>query len=41
MAVLSNTVFGGILWGAVVAVAIVFFYEVYAVSLEFGWLTRK
>lgn len=36
MPVISPTTFGILLWGAVMSVAIVFLYELYAISLEYG-----
>lgn len=38
MAAIGPTVFAALLWGAIVAVALVFLYEAYTVLREGGWL---
>ncbi len=38
MAVLGPTLFAVLLWGALLGVAIVFAYEVYAIATDAGWL---
>jgi len=38
MAVLGPTLFAVLLWGALLGVAIVFVYELYAIADDAGWL---
>lgn len=40
MPVISSTIFGILLWGAIVSVAIVFLYELYAIGLDYGWVSE-
>ena len=38
MAPMGPTAFAVLLWGGIVAVGLVFLYEVFVVAREFGWL---
>jgi hypothetical protein len=40
VAVLSSTAFAVLLWGTVLAVFLVFVYEVYAIADDAGWIDR-
>lgn len=40
MAVLGPTPFAVVLWGAILAVGVVFCYEAYTIARETGWLER-
>ncbi|MFC7325951.1 hypothetical protein ACFQMF_15395 [Halorubrum rutilum] len=41
MTVIGSAGFTLLLWGAVLAVSVVFLYEVYAIADEFGWISGK
>ncbi|MFA9418286.1 hypothetical protein [Natrinema sp. HArc-T2] len=41
MAVLGPTLFAVLLWGALLGVAIVFAYELYAIAADAGWLKSR
>ncbi|MGM0389667.1 hypothetical protein [Natrinema limicola] len=38
MAVIGSTLFAVLLWGALLGVAIIFVYELYAIAADAGWL---
>ena len=38
MAVIESALFAVLLWGALLGVAIVFVYELYAIASDAGWL---
>lgn len=40
MTVLGSTAFAVLIWGAILAVAVVFAYELYALADEFDLVTR-